>query len=261
MKFKILLLLLISIFNIQVFSNNMFLTYANNGEFKIDYNFDFEATDLYVANISFFISMSPLTDNYIKVANIDEVLNYLIFNQPGFSINYKFKRKDFNDPIYFLGSFNSFVISLEKIYFNYPISYIVSNGMIGINLKNDISNFFYWINLYNFSETSLGGYYGDKIKVGLFAETIDKKSDYGVFFVFSNNGIIIISKNNIYVEILNRDISLFFDFNSKNNNYMRSLYYNDKKNKFEFNLPIIKNNLYLVINSNKYYGIKFNIIF
>lgn len=259
MKMK-MLLLLFGIFNIIIFSNNVFFTYTNNGEFKIDYNFDFEAADLYVANISFFVSMNATSNSYIKVSNIDEVLNYLIFKQPGFSINYKYKRRDFNDPVYFYGSYQSFVISMENVYFNYPVSYIVSNGMVGINLKNDFSNFFYWINLYDFSETSLGFYYGNEMKIGVFVETIDKKNDCGIFVVFSNNGIIAISQNKFFVEILNRDISLFFDFENRND-YIRSFYYKNKKNKFEFSLPIIKNNLYLVINSDKSYGIKFNINF
>ncbi|WP_129409879.1 hypothetical protein [Marinitoga lauensis] len=215
MKKTFLLLMLFLNLSFIIFSNNLFFTYSNNGDLKINYNFDFEATNLYVANVSFYAIIKPENKDYIKVSSIDEILNYLKFYQPGFSINYKYKEKNFNDPNYFIWSNKSFLISFENIFFKYPVSYIVSNGMVGINLKKNFSNYFYWINLYDFSETSFGYYLGNKVKIGFFIDTLSKKDDYGFFLTFANIGIITISKNKIFVEILSKDINLYLDFKNK----------------------------------------------
>ncbi|SHE86414.1 hypothetical protein SAMN02745164_01293 [Marinitoga hydrogenitolerans DSM 16785] len=260
MKKIFLAIIVFLCFNVELFSNNMFLTYSNNGEIKIDYNFDFEATNLYVANISFYALMKTLDKDYIKVSGINEVLNYLKFFQPGFSINYRYKNDSFNDPNYFLWSNDSFIISFERVFFDYPVSYIVSNGMIGINLKNSSNNYFYWINMYDFSETSLGYYFGNKLKLGFFVDTLNKSDDYGVFIALSNVGILTLSKNKFFVEILNKKIYMYFDFKNEIN-LIRNEFFKREKSKFEFNIPIIRDDIYFVLNSNRVYGIKFNIEF
>ncbi|WGS65425.1 hypothetical protein [Marinitoga aeolica] len=260
MKKKLLFITLFFVLAFISFSNNLFFTYLDNGNLKIDYNFNFEATNLYVANVSFYIVMKPENKDYIEVSSIDEILNYLKFYQPGFSINYKYKENNFNDPNYFIWSNKSFLISFENIFFEYPASYIVSNGMVGINLKKGFNNYFYWINLYDFSETSFGYYFGDKIKIGFFVDTLNKKSDYGGFLTFGNIGIITISKNKVFVEMLSKDINLYFDFKAEGD-IIRSDFLKKIKNEFEITLPIIRNDIYFVINSNKKYGIRFDINF
>ncbi|KLO23965.1 hypothetical protein X274_05320 [Marinitoga sp. 1155] len=242
-----------------IFSNNIYISYMNNGDIKIDYNFDFEATNLYVANISFFVNLTPLSTNSINVSSLEEILNYLRFYQPGFSINYKYKNNFFYDPYYFTWSNDSFIISFEKAYFDFPVSYVVSNGMAGITLKKESNKYFYWINIYDFSQTAMGYYYGDKIKIGFFVDTLNKEYDYGTFLSIFNS-IITISKKKVYFVILDKNINIYFEFKS-NKNIVRSNIFRKRENYFEFNIPIIRDNIYVIINSNKTIGIKFNLKF
>ncbi|KAF2956066.1 hypothetical protein [Marinitoga sp. 38H-ov] len=254
MKKRILILLLNIIFFNIYFSNNIFLNYMNSGDLKLEYSFDFEATGLYVANLSFYHTIKPQSINNIEVSK--DILNYLRFHQPGFSIEFNYKNDKFNDPNYFLLSKESFMISFENIYFNVPIIYVVSNGMLGLNFNKNNNNYFYWININNLSETFFGYYYGKNIKVGSF---INSNNDIGVFLVFSN-GIITISKNNFFVELINKNINLYFNFKD-NNKYIKNKFYEMKANEFEINLPIIRDKIYFIFNSEKKYGLKFNLSF
>lgn len=253
------LILIFLIYGIFVYSNNMYVSYTNKGEIKLDYNYNFEATNLYVANIDFYIESSNESNNYIKVPGINEILNYLKFYQPGFSINYRYKNSIFNDPDYFLWLKDSFILSFSNVFFNNPLSYSVSNGMIGINFKSKNSNYFYWINLYDFSETSLGYYYGNRLKFGFFSNTLSKKYDYGIFMVFGNN-IITLSKEKFYAIFINKNIYAYLNFKNNENDIRNSFFYM-KGNKFEINIPIINNDILFMINSNKSIGIKFNFKF
>lgn len=254
MKKYILILLLNIIFFNYIFSNNIFINYMNKGDLKIEYNFDFEATGLYVANLSFYQIIKPQAKDNIEVSK--EILNYLRFNQPGFNIEYNYKNERFNDPNYFLLSKESFMISFERLYFNVPIMYVVSNGMIGLNFTKNSNNFFYWINTNNLSKSFLGYYYGNKVKLGVFMES---NNDMGIFLVYSK-GIITLSKNKFFVEMMSKDINFYFDFKN-NEDFIRNKFYKMSNAKFEFNLPIIRDKIYFVLNSDKNYGLKFNLTF
>ncbi|AEX86024.1 hypothetical protein Marpi_1635 [Marinitoga piezophila KA3] len=258
---RISVIIIMITLGIITFSKNIQFTYKNNGDLRTTFDFTFEATDLYVAGLSFYIDLKAENfENNIEVSELNKVLKYLDFSQPGFSIKYKYKNPNFDDYNYFKWVNESFIITFENAFYKYPVAYVVSNGMLGLNLYNGKNNFYYWINSSNFSELAIGYYYnGSELKVGFFSNSINKKYNYGIFLVVGNTWMIGFSKEEIDVEIINKNINLKYTFLSKNENNIYSEFFNINSGKFEINIPIIKDRIYFTILPKKVYGITFNL--
>lgn len=227
-----LVFFLIIIFFGSVFSNQYLIQdYTEN--IKNKFVFDFSIEDIYETSIKYNFL---LDDSTITTSNIDEIINYFEFDQPGFNISYQ-KPKYIKDEMFTLKNSNGFTITIDEY-----IYLTLRNLYTGIYFQNEnlISSFTFKIDNFIESYFSLG----------------IKLNDSWISMQIGDEKRIFMNYKNLYLNLLplfdkiyirSDEYVLKYD-DEKEDLYVDSIFFEKNKDSFYFRIPI-KENIFLVYSS------------
>ncbi|MGM0640153.1 MAG: hypothetical protein ACQESN_01860 [Thermotogota bacterium] len=227
-----LVFILFIVLSNTIFSDQYLIQdYTENIENK--FVFDFSIEDIYETSIKYNFLLEEST---IKTSNIDEIINYFEFDQPGFNISYQ-KPKYIKDEMFILKNSNGFTITIDEY-----IYLTLRNLYTGIFFQNDnlISSFTFKID--DFSES----YYSLGVKLNNSWISLQISDEKRIFVNYKNlylNLLPIFDK--IYIR--SDEYILKYD-DEKEDLYVDSIFFEKNNDSFYFRIPI-EENIFIVYSS------------
>jgi len=223
-------LFIILLISISISFSEQFLIQDYTENLKSKFLFDFSIEDVYQTSIKYnFI----LDEKNFYTSEIDEVINYFEFDQPGFNISYQ-KPKYIKDEMFVYSNSSSFTITIDQY-----IYLTLKNLYAGIYFENNnlISSFTFKINDFIDSYYSIGYKFND------FWFSLQLGDDKRILMNYKNLYL------NLYplfdkIYIRSDDYILKYD-DEKEELYVESIYFEKYDDVFYFRIPI-NENLFLV---------------
>ncbi|HNV05158.1 MAG TPA: hypothetical protein PKH64_03460 [Petrotogaceae bacterium] len=210
---------------------------------QINFNFNFDLPDVYSGGLFYFIEFQ---NEKIKVSDIDQVINYIDFSQPGFEITYRYP-KEIRSPTFIKTNYEFFSVNADNF-----LNLSLKELFFGINFSDKLLKSSYWIKFTDIqtSEFNIGI---DNNSLGLYLNI----GQNGVRPFFNLGKNIFFSVHDFFLDdlyIMTEEV-IFRYSKSSGKLLINSLYFNYSNNIFSYRIPI--NDKLMFVISDLGFGISF----
>jgi hypothetical protein len=224
------ILLVISLISITFLFSAQFLIQDYTENIKNKFLFNISIEDIYETSIKYNFSFD---EKEIKTSEIDEIINYFEFDQPGFNISYQ-KPEYIKDEMFVFNNSSSFTITID-----YYIYLTLKNLYTGIYFENNniISSFTF----------KLDNFFDSYYSIGY------KNEDFWLSLQIGAGKKLLLNYKNMYLnlypmfdKIYIRSDNYILKYDDENQDlYVDSIYFEKNEDVFYFRIPF-KQNLFFV---------------